>query len=308
MRSARNRQTTFRYHRTAAVLTIAIVWLLVVLSVAGRTAPADRIVFAGHDGTSWDIWSVRPDGGDLRRLTHDGGDERRPAIAGSELLYVDGDRRLVHMDLATGKTERLTLPGTGYQDQPAWLADGGFLYVHYRVLPTDQSSIWRCRRTPGGGWLIPQPLFPSSANRLFPAPAPDGRRFAFTEAFRTPEGLHEEIGIGTLDDPVVTLVTDFGADTLRPAWSPDGTRLLLCSNRSGSYDIWLLDLAGNQIQRLTDHPAYDCDPAWSPDGRSFAFISSRHGGRRLWIKPIDGGPARQVIDLPAMDPVWTNRE
>ena len=273
---------------------------------AATASPGGKIVFAGYGEGSWDIWAVRPDGSGLHRLTSWPEDERRPALHNGLLLYVNGGRRLELLDLRTGKRRPLLITEPGYQDQPAWLADGSFLYVRYQVIPQDKSSIHLCRITPDGkGWEPPRLLHPPGKDRLFPAPAPDGKHLAFTEAIRAPEGLQEEIGIMRLDGSREELLTDFGRDSLRPSWSPDGGRILFCSNRRGNYDIWLLDLASRTSRRLTDHPAYDCDPAWSPDGRWFAFVSSRDGGRRLWTKPIDGGPARPLVDMPAMDPVWT---
>ncbi len=288
----------------AAVLCLGGEYLC--LGAAQAYAEGERILFAGHNGASWDIWSVRPDGKALRRLTTWPGDERRPALRQGRLLYINGERRLELMDLTSGQRRSLLATEPGYHDQPVWLADGSFLYVQYLVLPQDKSSIHLCRVTADGkNWEPPRLLHAPEHNRLFPAPAPAGQRFAFTEAIRSSAGLYEEIGIARLENEEAELLTDFKADSLRPAWSPDGRRLLFCSNRDGNYDIWLLDLASRAYRRLTDHPAYDCDPTWSPDGGRFAFISSRQGGRRLWIKPIDGGPARLVADMPAMDPVWT---
>ncbi len=271
------------------------------------TGNSGWILFAGHDGTSWDIWSVRPDGQEPHRLTSWPGDERRPALRQERLLYVNGRRQLELLDLRSGERRPLFPAGPGYQDQPAWLADGSILYVRYQVLPRDRSRIHLCRVTADDtGWEPPRLLQPPDRDRLFPAPDPSGRRIAFTEAVRTPQGLHEEIGITDLDSGQSEILTGFGADSLLPAWSPDGRQLLFCSNRAGNYDIWLLDLASRTTRRLTNHPAYDCDPAWSPDGTWFAFISSRQSGRRLWIKPVDGGPARLLADMPAMDPAWTD--
>ena len=70
--------------------------------------------------------------------------------------------------------------------------------------------------------------------------------------------------------PGVQLTTD-PANDLRPAWSPDGTRIAFFSNRSDSNDIWVMDADGENQRELTNGSADDRRPAWSPDGARIAF-------------------------------------
>ena len=54
-------------------------------------------------------------------------------------------------------------------------------------------------------------------------------------------------------------------------WSPDGRRIVFQSNRTGQWDIFVIDADGSTLRRLTDHPAHDRTPVWSPDGRLVAY-------------------------------------
>ncbi len=94
-----------------------------------------------------------------------------------------------------------------------------------------------------------------------------------------------------------------------PRPSPRGDRIAfvlrtgdLEANR-GRNDLWMVNLDGSGLVRLTSDPAADTNPRWSPDGRSLFFLSSRSGSNQVWrlAVPEAGGkigePVR-VTDLP----------
>ena len=80
----------------------------------------------------------------------------------------------------------------------------------------------------------------------------------------------------------------------QPAYSPDGTRIVFSSNRSGNMDLWVLETRTGALRQLTDDPAQDWDPGFSPDGRHVLWSSDRSGHLEIWIAGADGSDARQV--------------
>jgi hypothetical protein len=80
----------------------------------------------------------------------------------------------------------------------------------------------------------------------------------------------------------------------QPAYSPDGSRIVFSSNRSGNMDLWLLERATGSLRQLTDDPAQDWDPGFTPDGRHLLWSSDRSGNLEIWIADVDGGNARQL--------------
>ncbi|MFN8671889.1 MAG: hypothetical protein U0457_07385 [Candidatus Sericytochromatia bacterium] len=56
--------------------------------------------------------------------------------------------------------------------------------------------------------------------------------------------------------------------------SPDGKKIAYISDKTGSHDLWILDLETKQTTQLTDTPKIDeGSPSWSPDNRSILFHS-----------------------------------
>lgn len=69
----------------------------------------------------------------------------------------------------------------------------------------------------------------------------------------------------------LTRLTSGPWDDINPAISPDGHTAAFASNRSGYWDIYLLDLGSGGITRLTDTLTYDAAPAWSPDNQWLVY-------------------------------------
>lgn len=90
-----------------------------------------------------------------------------------------------------------------------------------------------------------------------------------------------------------------------PALSPDGSFIAYASNRSGDFDLWLMDTAGGEPVQLTSGPAEDRRPCWFPDGSRIAFESIRDGEPSVWAIGRLGGTPEFVLDAagdPAVSP------
>jgi dipeptidyl aminopeptidase/acylaminoacyl peptidase len=70
------------------------------------------------------------------------------------------------------------------------------------------------------------------------------------------------------------LTTALGKKDRHPRWSPDGKRILFESNRSGTMQLWVLDVNGGEARQLTDIATGASGGTWSPDGKTIAFVSA----------------------------------
>lgn len=51
-----------------------------------------------------------------------------------------------------------------------------------------------------------------------------------------------------------------------PSWSPDGQKIVFCSNRDGNEEIYIIDIDGKNLKRLTHNHCHDTQPSWLPAG------------------------------------------
>jgi len=81
-----------------------------------------------------------------------------------------------------------------------------------------------------------------------------------------------------------------------PSFSPDGKKIALTlSGSSGNLDIYMLDLASQQLTRVTDDPAIDTEATWSPDGKYLYFMSDRGGAPQIYrAEARERGPAKRI--------------
>ncbi len=89
-------------------------------------------------------------------------------------------------------------------------------------------------------------------------------------------------------------LTDQKEDT-----APDahGDRIAFMSNRAGNWEIYVMNVDGSGLRRLTNNSSIDGLPAWSPNGRSIAFVSDQGGAWGLWVMNADGSGRRKLFAI-----------
>ena len=90
-----------------------------------------------------------------------------------------------------------------------------------------------------------------------------------------------------------------------PAWSPDGREIAFTNRHGRQRDIYVMNIDGDQVRRLTNNPAEDHAPAWSPDGRKIAFYSNRDEFHGIFVMDADGANLRRLTTGPHDYPTWS---
>ncbi|MAU16160.1 MAG: amidohydrolase [Muricauda sp.] len=95
-----------------------------------------------------------------------------------------------------------------------------------------------------------------------------------------------------------TRLTGGLAYDVHPRYSPDGKSILFISDKSGSDNIWTMELATKETKQITkDNNQNYFSADWSPDGE---YIVGAKGRRniKLHMYHKDGGSGAQLIDKP----------
>jgi Tol biopolymer transport system component len=148
--------------------------------------------------------------------------------------------------------------------------------------------------SPDGGRIALIRQVPASADFVQPTPA-EG------EEAPPPINTIPQLFVAPLDDlDAAQQITQMvGTVMSRPAWTPDGARIVFSSNQDGDSELYIIDAAGGSAPTaLTDNTANDTDPTISPDGRTVVYASDAEtpGSPELFSISIQGGEARQLTN------------
>jgi TolB protein len=305
---------------------------------AGGASAPSRIVFAleGGSGPSADLtslYTVRPDGSGLRRLTVPptlqalGGDSGpawgphgRRIVFERNLPYWGSDRmRLMSVSARGGAPTRLT---SGPFDAMPSISPDGRRVAFTRVQQSAVSPTAGLYTVDRAGRHLEQ-LFADGID-LTADWSPDGRTIAFSRLAQSDAPLEQAtLYFANADGSQVRQLGAAPVGGVSPSWSPDGKRLAFVSFADGndplceaascppSGELYAVRANGNGLTRLTRSRADDEHPTWSPDGRRIAFSSGfslRRQGHPRWLMMISsaGGRATRIGRFAGvLDPAWS---
>jgi Tol biopolymer transport system component len=200
---------------------------------------------------TYDIFTARPDGTDLKQLTKTVGYDAEATIStdGKKIVFTsmrDGDLDLYTMDADGKHVKRLTTE-LGYDGGAFFSADGKQI-VYRSFHPTTEKEIARYKQKLAEN-LIEPTVF--------------------------------EIWVMNADGTHKRQVTKLGKASFAPYFFPDGKRIIFASNvndpKGRDFDLYVINADGSGLERITYNDSFDGFPMFSPDGKKLVFASNRNG-------------------------------
>lgn len=197
----------------------------------------------------YDLFTAKPDGSDLRRLTATPGYDAEATVSadGRWIVFTsmrDGDLELYRMRPDGSDLVRLTR-------EPGY--DGGAFF------------------SPDGEWICFRRDDLADSTRLA------AYRGLLARHLVRPSEMH--LWVMRADGSDKQRVTRLPGASFAPFFTPDGRSLIFSSNwenpRGRNFDLYLVPAAGGPPAPVTREPSFDGFPMFSPDGRWLVFASNR---------------------------------
>lgn len=211
----------------------------------------------------FDLYTVKADGSDRRRLTNYGVYTAEATLSpdGRTLVFTslkDGDLDLYTMNVDGTNIRRLTTT-PGY--------DGGAFFS-----PDGKQIVYRAWH-PAGDSL-------------------EAYRSLLARRMVRPNRM--ELFVMNADGSNQRQITNLGAANFAPIFAPDGKRIIFSSNHRNprgreaqNFDLFLVNVDGSGLEQVTTHGTFDGFPMFSPDGRQLVWASNRNapaaGGTDIFI-------------------------
>jgi TolB protein len=137
---------------------------------------------------------------------------------------------------------------------------------------------------------------------LSPHISPDGSRLAFSALTKT----GWEIMMYSVELSRAVGFPHMSGTNLSPAWSGDGTKLAFSSSRAGDPSIYVSDISGGNLRRMTTDKGPDVSPVWNrKTNAQISFVSGRTGLPQIYTMEADGANQQRMTDQGyAVSPSW----
>ncbi|MCY3981005.1 MAG: Tol-Pal system beta propeller repeat protein TolB [Alphaproteobacteria bacterium] len=246
-----------------------------------------------------------------RRLAHKIADAIYKQVTGEDGYF---DSRIVFVSEtgpADQRRKRLMLMD---QDgaQARYLTDGANLVLTPRFSPTKQEIIYLSYDRPNeppsvhvlnidSGQQEALGRFPGM--QYAPRFSPDGRSVLIT--MTQEEGNSDIFSMDLGTRQLMRLTHTAGIDAAA-SYSPDGTRIVFESKRSGTQQLYVMDADGSEPRRISTGKGRFATPVWSPRGDLIAFTRILGGQFHIGTMRPDGTDVR-LLDSAyhAEGPTWS---
>lgn len=203
-------------------------------------------------------------------------------------LFKDGDRdQICMLSPAGGDSRRLTQNDDADYNFPSFAPDG-------------KSVVYVGKEGPDRSFEVYEMDFAGSVNQLTdaegdnaaPAISPDGSKIVF---YRVLEGGMNSLWVMDRDGQNAHQI--FGPPEGQgwdPTWSPDGSQILFASDLSGTIQLYVINVDGSNMQKITNIEGLRGRSDWSSDGQAIASYVGNSWEREIVVINPDGSEPHLV--------------
>ena len=266
---------------------------------------AQHIAFTSERDGNYEVYTIRPDGTDLRNLSrHSAQDTGATWAPTRDRLAFVSDRtgnNDIFVMKADGSSPQQITSGLAEDIHPAWSPNGALIaYV------SNEDGDWEIFVMSANGTGVVQ-LTHNESWDSYPSWSSDSQKLVFT----SDRDGNYELHLYDLATHAETRLTNHPASDAFPAWAPWGDEIAFTSARDGQLELYLLNLASepHTVTRLTHTTpvaAANRYPSWSGDGQWLAFTSWRDGNAEVYTMHRSAWPLINLTNHPAADesPAW----
>jgi Tol biopolymer transport system component len=170
--------------------------------------------------------------------------------------------------------------------------------IFFSIPATESSSIWRASIAPGSRSISLPPVRVTTGKGidLQPFSNANGSVVFSRQSYNADIwGIPIAVNEGTVSGIPGRWTHDPGAN-VAPSMPADGRKILFQSNRTGHYNLWLLDFDGARSSPVVTTAKDQLWPVISPDGSKVAFTEIRIGRVEHFYKPLGGGSTELLCD------------
>lgn len=144
---------------------------------------------------------------------------------------------------------------------------------------------------------------PSEGADFDPDIGPAGKLIVYAS---TRNSAKSHLYVKSINGATITQITDGPGNDSQPEFDPSGTRIVFASDRSGHWDIWVVDANGRNPIQLTNSPTPELSPSWSPDGKKVVYcrVNPRDSRNELWVVGLSNPGIKRLIGE-GLFPAWS---
>jgi len=296
-----------------------VLCLLSLLSLAVLSWPTlAHATYSGKNGRiafilGPDVYTMNPDGSDVRHLTHVPADRAASwefwSPDGKQIVFNEGPAAVggvgeIWLMNADGSNQQLIFKEEDFSDdRPSFTPDGKFVIFNRCNREVEECAIYRIGVD--GSGLTALTKYELGILDLSASASPDGQSLLFTGISH--DGIIAALYLKGSNTPLQRL-TPVPLSPRQPNWSPDGETIAFsthCCNPQNE-EIWVVGPDGSGLRQLTSNGndyfagPHDFHPSWSPRGDAIVFERDApdKSSSAIFVMKPDGTGLTKAITLP----------